>query len=118
MPQLMATRPPGRQAAPDGRVDPHLAAARQMQEHLDRTHRIGGGTITSNGGAAVLRLFDLTVGFWGGKIIWTTGKRGGDGRPEKEVCELHEVENAAALVAARYQELIGRIGPDLPLRMG
>lgn len=97
MAYLTASRPPGREKS----------AAHQMDAHLAATHNIRGGQIYTYQGVALLRLGDLSVWFRAGKISWSTGELGADGRPETVAFPLHETAQAAGKIAQRYRELRG-----------
>ncbi|GAA4211389.1 hypothetical protein [Microbispora amethystogenes] len=100
MTYLTASRPPSREES----------AARQVDAHLAATHNIRGGQIRTYRGVALLRLGDVSVWFRAGKISWSTGELGTDGKPKAAALLLHETAQAAAKIAQRYRELRGRVG--------
>lgn len=100
MAYLTASRPPGREES----------AARQVDTHLAATHNIRGGQIHTYRGVALLRLGDLSVWFRAGKISWSTGELGADGKPQTTAFLLHETAQAASKIAQRYQQLRGHVG--------
>lgn len=83
------------------------SAARQVDAHLTATHNIRGGQLFTYRGVALLRLGDLSVWFRAGKISWSTGELGADGRPETAAFPLHETAQAAGKIAQRYRALRG-----------
>ncbi|WP_327046591.1 hypothetical protein OG320_01420 [Microbispora sp. NBC_01189] len=92
-------------------------AAREVDAHLTATHNIRGGQMRTYRGVALLRLGDLSVWFRAGKISWSTGELGPDGKPTAAEFLLHETAQAAVKIAQRHRELHGHPCPHA-VRMG